>query len=109
MTQWNSAPPYIGGTLDNLREAIGVPQFSGTNSDQWAFVFNGMVFQGGLVEVPVTSGTFDFPAPFTQQVLGVFLQPMSNHEFSVSAATLNDFTISHTGGIHNCYWFAVGV
>jgi len=109
MTQWNSAPAFTGASLDSLRESIGIPQFSGTSGEAWAFVFNGMIFQGGLVEVPVTSGTFDFPAPFTQQVLGVFLQPMSNHEFSVSAATLNDFTISHTGGIHNCYWFAVGV
>ncbi len=106
---YNSAQPY--GTVDikGLQEAIGTPQFSGTAGETWAFVFNGMIFQGGIVEVPVGSAIFDFPAPFTQQVLGVFLQPMANHEFSVSATTLNDFTISHTGGIHNCYWFAVGV
>ena len=106
---WNSAPAYGNPSLTDLREAVGVPQFSGTNSDQWAFVFNGMIFQGGIVEVPVGGATYAFPAPFTLQVLGVFLQPLANHEFSVSATTLNDFTISHTGGIHECYWFAVGV
>ena len=106
---WNSAPAYGNPSLIDLRESIGIPQFSGANGETWAFVFNGLIFQGGLVAVPITSGTFDFPAPFTQQVLGIFLQPLANHSFSVSATTLNDFTISHTGGAHDCYWFAIGV
>lgn len=109
MSSWNSAPPYTGATLDALRESIGVPQFSGTSGENWAFVFNGMIFQGGMVEVPVGSLTVDFHAPFTQQVLGIFIQPQANHTFSVTTVTLNTFDISHTGGIHDCYWFAVGV
>lgn len=109
MSGWNSASTQNASTLRDIRESIGIPQFSGAAGENWAFVFNGLIFQGGMVNVPVGSGTFDFPAPYTQQLLGIFLQPTANHAFSVSATTLSDFTISHTGGVHDCYWIAVGV
>lgn len=107
--EYGSATPYTGATLDQIHESIGIPQFTGASGETWYFVFNGIIFQGGILEVPIGGDTFNFPAPFTLQVLGVFLQPMANHEFSVSATTLDTFTISHTGTLHNCYWFAIGV
>jgi hypothetical protein len=106
---WNSAPVYGAGSITDLREAIGVPQFSGTNSDQWAFVFNGMIFQGGVISVPAGITVFPFPAPLTQQVLGVFLQPTAKLSPAVSATALDTFSVDHTGATHDCYWFAVGV
>lgn len=107
---WNSAGAYSKSSVDDLRETIGIPQFSGTNSENWAFVFNGMIFQGGVIEVPSAITAFDFHAPLTLQVLGVFLQPItSSVSPGVTATTLNTFTVDHTGVTHNCYWWAIGV
>lgn len=109
MPEWNSSPPYTGATLDALRESIGVPQFSGSASENWAFVFNGLIFQGGKISVPAGSTAFDFPAPLTQQVLGVFLQTTAAATVYVSATTLSTFTVTHAGATHNVYWWAIGV
>lgn len=106
---WNSAPAYGKSSLLDLREAVGVPQFSGTNSEQWAFVFNGMIFQGGVISVAAGVVAYDFPAPLTQQVLGVFLQPTAKLSPAVSTTDLNTFTVDHTGATHDCYWWAIGV
>jgi len=107
---WNSAPAYGKNTLEDLREAVGVPQFSGTNSDQWTFVFNGLIFQGGMITVPSATTVFDFPAPLTLQVLGVFIQPQTKGAApGVTATTLSTFTVDHSGASHDCYWWAIGV
>jgi len=109
VTEWNSSLPYTDATLDALRESIGVPQFSGATSENWAFVFNGMIFQGGKISVPAGATAFDFPAPLTQQVLGVFLQTTVAATVYVSATTLNTFTVTHAGATHDVYWWAIGV
>ena len=107
---WNSAPAYGTGSLTDVRESIGVPQFSGTNSEQWAFIFNGLIFQGGIITVPSATTVFLFHAPLTQQVLGVFIQPIIKGATpGVSATTLDTFTVDYTGASHDCYWWAIGV
>ena len=107
---WNSAPAYGSSTLVDLREAVGVPQFSGTSGEKWAFVFNGLIFQGGIITVPSATTVFDFHAPLTQQVLGVFIQPMDNGVSpGVVATTLDTFSVEHIGASHDCYWWAIGV
>lgn len=107
---WNSAPTFTKLTLDDLRESVGIPQFSGTNSENWAFVFNGLIFQGGVITVPSAATVFGFHAPLTQQVLGVFIQPkVKGATPGVSATTLDTFTVDHTGASHDCYWWAIGV
>lgn len=109
MSSWNSAPAYTGASLDSLRESIGIPQFSGTNGDEWAFVFNGLIFQGGKISVAAGSTAYNLPAPFTQQLLGVFLQPTIAPAAYVSATTLSTFTVTHAGATHDVYWWALGV
>ncbi len=108
-SSWNSSPPYEGGTVDSLHESIGIPQFSGGASEAWAFVFNGMIFQGGLISVPNAITTYDYPAPFTKQVLGIFMQPQTKGHAPGVVSALNNFTVDHTGSIDNMFWFAVGV
>lgn len=110
MSQWNSAPPYTGATLDSLRESIGIPQFSGASGTDWYFVFNGMIIQGGVLTLPAAATTFPFVTAFTQQVLGVFIQPHAKGQTpGVTATTLNTFTVDHSGATHDAYWFAIGV
>lgn len=106
---WNSAGAFSKSSVEDLRETIGIPQFSGTNSENWAFVFNGMIFQGGTISVAAGVVAYNFHAPLTQQVLGVFLQPTAKLSPAVSATTLNTFTVDHTGATHDCYWWAIGV
>lgn len=109
MSGWNSAPAFTGASLDSLRESIGVPQFSGAAGERWAFVFNGMIFQGGTITVPGAVTAFDYPAPFTQQVLGIFLQPQTKGHSPGITSTLSQFTVDHSGASDSMYWFAVGV
>lgn len=106
---WNSAGAFSKSSVEDLRETIGIPQFSGTSSEQWAFVFNGLIFQGGVISVVAGTVAHDFPAPLTQQVLGVFLQPTAKLSPAVSATSLSTFTVDHTGATHDCYWWAIGV
>lgn len=106
---WGSSPPFTGATLDSLRESIGIPQFTGAAGDTWAFVFNGMIFQGGKISVPGAVTVFDYPAPFAQQVLGIFMQPTTRGHAPGVTSTLSQFTVDHSGSTDYMYWFAVGV
>lgn len=106
---WNSAPSFDRSSLSDLREAVGVPQFSGAAGENWAFVFNGLIFQGGTISVPAAITVFDFHAPFTQQVLGMFIQPQTRGHAPGVTTTLDTFTVDHSGSTDDCYWFAIGV
>lgn len=110
MAQYNSTAPFTGSTQDDLRDAIGIPQFSGTAGTDWYLVFNGLIIQGGIVELPAASTAFPFVTAFTQQVLGVFLQPVTAGQTpAVISTTLSGFTTNHSGATHSCYWWAIGV
>lgn len=106
---WGSAPPFASSNLSELRETIGIPQFSGAASTDWFMVFNGMLFQGGVITVPGGVTAFPFVTAFGKQVLGVFIQPFAKHAPGVSATTLSTFTVDHTGAAHDAYWWAIGV
>ena len=110
MSGRNSSAPFTRASFDDLRETIGIPQFSGAAGENWAFVFNGMIFQGGTINVPNAITAFPFNTAFTQQVLGVFLQTTVKGQVpGVSATALDTFTVDHTGTVHDAYWFAIGV
>ncbi len=106
---WGSVPPYATGTFDDIRETIGIPQFSGAASTDWQVVFNGLLIQGGIISIPSGTTVFPFTAVFSQQVLGVFLQPFQKHAPGVTATTLDTFTVDHTGSTHDAYWWAIGI
>lgn len=110
MSEYNSAKPFKSASLADLQEAFGAPQFLGASSTDWYLVFNGLIVQGGIVELPAAATTFSFVTAFTKQVLGVFLQPMTIGQTpAVTSTTLADFTANHGGVVHNAYWWAVGV
>lgn len=110
MSEWNSAPPYTGASLDALRETVGIPQFSGTAGENWYFVFNGLIIQGGTITIPSAVTVFPFVTGFTQQVLGVWIQPHTKgQDPGVTTTTLSSFTVDHSGSSHDAYWFAIGV
>jgi len=109
MSGWNSALAYSGASLESVQEAIGVPQFSGAAGESWYFVFNGMIFQGGKILVPSAITAFDFATAFTQQVLGVWLQPETRGHSPGVTTTLSQFTVDHSGVSDDMYWFAIGV
>lgn len=109
MSEWNSAPAFTGARLDDLREALGTPQFSGASGTDWYLVFNGMIIQGGQIEIPAGTTTFPFVTAFSLQVLGVFVQPFAKHAPGVPTTTLSTFDVDHTGATHTAYWYAIGV
>jgi hypothetical protein len=106
---WNNAGTYSASSIEDLRETIGIPQFSGATSENWAFVFNGLIFQGGTITVPGAVTVFDFHAPFTQQVLGIFIQPQTKGHAPGVVVDLNTFTVDHSGSTDEMYWYAIGV
>jgi len=110
MSQYNSAVPFGTASAADLQEAMGIPQFSGASGTDWYFVLNGLIVQGGYIELPAASTAFPFITAFTQQVLGVFLQPTTIGQTpAVISTTLSEFTTNHGGVIHDCYWWAIGV
>jgi hypothetical protein len=107
---YNSALPYTEAGAKDLQQSLGTPQFSGATSENWDLVFNGMIIQGGKITIPATSPTtFQFSVPFTQQVLGVFVQRASVLSAGAEAANLAEFTITSPGAAGNAYWWAIGV
>lgn len=109
MSEWNSAAAFTGASLDGLREAIGTPQFSGASGTDWYLVFNGLIIQGGQIEVTAGTVTVPLVTAFSLQVLGVFLQSHAQHSPAVSTTTLSTFDVNHIGATHNAYWWAIGV
>ena len=110
MSSWNSAAPYTGATLDNLHQSLGTPQFSGTAAENWYTVLNGLIIQGGTIEITNGTHSHDFITAFTQQVLGIFLQPHSGAGHADCVATsLSAFNVINAGGTRNAYWVAIGV
>ena len=94
---WNSILGFAKPTeLGEVQEAIGITKYSTEDETIWPQLIGGLLFQGGRVSV---AGRVNFQAPYTQQVLGVFV-----NNGNASAVDLEGFTIS-TGN----YWFAVGV
>ena len=110
MSQYNSSVPFGVATASDLQEALGIPQFSGSASTDWYLVFNGLIIQGGYIELPAASTAFPFVTAFTQQVLGVFIQSeLKGQTPGVVSTTLTGFTVDHSGAIHDAYWWAIGV
>lgn len=111
MSGFNSALGFYTKNPEDLREAMGIPRFTGASGTDWDFTFNGLVFQGGLATIANPSSTIDFHAPFSQQVLGVFLEPVTaTGPVKLSGApSLTQFSASNSGSSGTVYWFALGV
>lgn len=115
MSEYNSALGYASNpTIQEIQDSLGIPQFSGTAGENWFIVLNGLIIQGGLVEIsgagaqPATS----FNTAFTQQVLGIFLQGVGGAygPYSVGTITLSTFVITNgAANTGSAYWWAIGV
>lgn len=106
----NSIAPYVNANPNELLDTIGITQFS--NGTDWFQVLGGLIFQGGLVSAHSSTATVTFPTGFSKQTLCVIVQPKdsSGTTFYVTSVTLKDFVLAHGGGgVHNYYWFAIGV
>lgn len=107
----NSLLPYVGGTQEETKDAIGITQFlSETN---WYHIVGGLILQGGQVTAVPSGGTVtvDFNAAFPKQVLQIFLQSKTNPSVSASYAnaTTESFDIKNGAAVQDFDWFAIGV
>ncbi len=112
MSNTNSIHPYSKARLEDLQEAIGITQFPGEFT--WFQVIGGLIIQGGYESFTSASvRTVNFPAPFSMQVLGVFISPESAsngpHGNMTLVRNLNSFQINHHGPNANYFWWAIGV
>lgn len=94
---WNSIVGFSKlRQVEELQETIGITKFSTEDESLWAQVIGGLIIQGGLLSA---SGAVEFHAPYTKQVLGVFV-----NNGVASDVTLEGFTSSAAN-----YWWAIGV
>jgi hypothetical protein len=93
---WNSIPGFRKSVDPESQEAIGITQFSLTDSSSWFQIIGGLIIQGGSL---TAAGIVQFSAPYEKQVLGVFI-----NGGTASLISLTGFTSSSDG-----YWFAIGV
>jgi hypothetical protein len=113
----NNLPGYTNPELVEVLEALGNTKFSGTSSENWVHIINGLIIQGG--KTPLHSGgggwadqTVLFNAAFTKQVLGIFICPIdaTYYNYYVTAVTLEQFNFGKgTSSNVQAYWFAIGV
>lgn len=107
----NSILPYVGGTPEESKDAIGVTQFQ--SEFNWYHIVGGIILQGGRVTGVGVGATVNVPfnAAFPKQVLQVFLQSITDPPGV--AATLNrttdSFDIKNGAAAQDFDWFAIGV
>lgn len=110
MSSTNSIIPYIGATIQDLQETIGITQFPSETS--WYQVLGGLIVQGGLVEVgDGATLAVEFPAPYETQVLGVFTQVSGGtaNTAHLTGVTTAGFNLVNGVGARSYYWWSVGV
>jgi hypothetical protein len=109
MSNTNSALPYGYVTVQDLVDAFGTPLFTGAAGENWSIVLNGLIIQGGLINVTSPSMAVPLNVAFPSQVLGIFMQPASgsNITHSISSPTLSGFT-ANVSGTSDMYWWAIG-
>lgn len=94
---WNSIVGFAKERdISQVQEALGITKFDTEDESRWAQILGGLIIQGGLT---VQSGEVEFHAPYTKQVLGVFV-----NDGEATAVSLTGFT-SSAGN----YWFAIGI
>lgn len=110
MSNTNAVVPFLGGTLPEALESLGVTQFpSGT---AWFQTIAGLLVQGDFLSI--TSGTvqtISFHAAFPKQVLGVWIQTVggSHNNAHIDNVTLEEFELHNGGSARSYYWWALGV
>lgn len=111
----NSLPGYSNVDLGSVLEALGTTKFSGSGSQNWVHVLNGLIIQGGTAAYHNGQHqTIDFNVAFTKQVLGVFICPLFlnniSYTFFVGSVTLQNFVFEkNITGSTTAYWLAIGV
>jgi len=108
---WNSTIPYNSPSLQELADTVGITQFQGT--DSWFQVLGGLILQGGKVDIPDPADvSITFPAPYSKQVLGIFIEEIDgvgSVYTVVQTFNLTGFTIRHNHSGYSAFWFAIGV
>lgn len=106
----NSITPFLGGTVAEIIESIGITQFP--SATEWYQGIGGLVVQGGLVQV-LGGATLlvPFNAPHEKQVLGVWTQVVGaiDNNGYVNAVGLASFEIVNGAGARSYYWLSLGV
>src|SRR5574343_1475518 len=101
---FNSTLPYQTLNVKDLQDAFGSPQFSGAAGESVTLVWNGLIIQISSIAATVGTTTIPFNVAFTQQVLGVWVQPsLAAASVGVPTVTLEDFDLQLSGSDATCY------
>jgi len=108
----NSVNPYVGASLAELQDSLGVTQFPGQYT--WYQIIGGLVVQGGFeIFTGAAIRTVNLVAPFQKQVLNITISPTSAsngpHGHIVAGVGLTSFQIDHHGPNASYFWLAIGV
>jgi len=107
----NSVPPFLGGTVRDAIEALGITQFP--SAGNWYQIIGGLIVQGGYVSVlDGVVQAVSFNAPYEKEVLGVWLQVVAgagNGAFVGGPVALDSFDIYNGVGDRDYYWLSLGV
>lgn len=108
----NAITPFVGASLSDLNDALGITQFPSERS--WFQTIGGLLVQGGYVAAVGSGATVAVPfnVGYPTQVLGVFVQPLGT---SVLGHAVNNVTTSGFDLVNaavagrDFYWWAIGV
>jgi len=108
----NSVNPYVGASLAEMQESLGITQFPGEYT--WYQIIGGLVIQGGFeIFTGAATRTVNLVAPFQKQVLNITISPTSAgdgpHGHIVAGPGLTSFQIKHYGPNASYFWLAIGV
>lgn len=110
MSNTNAVVPFLGGTLPDALESLGVTQFpSGT---EWFQTIGGLLVQGGKVDVvAAATASIEFPAGVPTQLLGIWIQTVggTTNGAYVNVPTLAGFDLVNGASDRTYYWWALGV
>lgn len=116
MSGTNAAVVFRGATLQDIIEAIGIPQFLPDGTGM-TWIINGVIIQANIspsVAGASLSAEIPFNAGFTKQVLLLLAVPIGTSAAAggceVSVTNLNTFKIANkAAGAKTFYWLALGV
>ena len=111
MAGTNAVIPFLGGTLGELADTIGITRFPIAN--YWYQTIGGILVQGSFIGglIGGTTASVVFQAAFPTQLLGIFIQVAGGTQNNayVTAQTLEGFDLVNGASIRDYYWWAIGV
>lgn len=110
MSNTNAVVPFLGGTLPEALESLGITQFEGATG--WYQTIAGILIQGGTVEVLASAtAPIAFHAAVPTQLLGIWIQTVggTTNGAYVNVPDLEGFDLVNGGSDRTYYWWAIGV